>query len=104
MRKLLLLSFFILCTVLFASYGLCSENPAKSTPKERGLYLYGNVVSLDENSMLLRIKSPRGEVTVDVTNAELKGYKDLKSIKPGDRVRVRYTNFGIRIENLKKKT
>lgn len=90
----------VLLILFVASSGICY---GKTVAKEKGAYLYGTVLSINEDSKLMKIKSARGDVVVDVSNAELKGYKDLKAVKQGDRIKVRYTNFGIRIESLRKK-
>ncbi|MCS7280050.1 MAG: hypothetical protein NZ583_00260 [Desulfobacterota bacterium] len=71
--------------------------------KTYGRYLFGSVISVNHEAKLMTVKSWRGQVTLDISNPTTYGVKDIKEIKPGDRVKVRYTNFGIEIVKLKDK-
>ncbi|MCX7857843.1 MAG: hypothetical protein N2513_07695 [Deltaproteobacteria bacterium] len=74
----------------------------KKITVNQGLYLHGKVVSINSEAKLMSVKSSRGDVTLDITNASLKGYKGIKEISVGDKVKVRYTNFGIEIVKTQK--
>lgn len=94
-----------LLVVIFFVFALAILSPCSvlgQTKKPYGVYLYGNVVDINHDSQLMTIKGWRGLVTVDITNAKLVGYNDLKQIAKGDRVKVRYLTYGIEIGKIKK--
>ncbi len=107
MRRIFL--FLLSVTLVLSLIPLGSAFPAEKGKKaiikekvQRGLYFYGIVSSVDPESNLMTVKNWRGSVTLDTTNANLKGYKDIRDISPGDRIKVRYTTFGIEIGKLQK--
>jgi hypothetical protein len=106
MRGLRLTCLILVLIVGFISFAsIVSAEEKKATPKAKlvkGLYLYGSVVSINKDAKLMTVKGWRGNVTLDVSNASLKGFKDIREISPGDKIRARYTNFGIEINKVGK--
>jgi hypothetical protein len=106
MRGLRLICLILVLIVGFISFAsIVSAEEKKATPKAKpvkGLYLYGSVVSINKDAKLMTVKGWRGNVTLDVSNASLKGFKDIREISPGDKIRARYTNFGIEINKVGK--
>ena len=97
--------------LLFFILGLVSGNfllfaeEKKTDPQGKGvsgLYLSGSVVSINPEAKLMTVKGWRGNVTLDISNSTLKGFKDIKEISAGDKVKVRYTSFGIEINKVAK--
>ncbi len=84
--------------------GSAPEKP-KPKPKPKGLFM-GDVIAVDASAMMFTVKSHSGtpgeigEVTFDLANAKLKGYKGIGDIKAGDEVSVKYTKDGISVDKI----
>jgi hypothetical protein len=55
------------------------------TTKSKGMRFYGKVISMDTEAKMMTVKGKRGDMTFDVSNAEMKS-----EVKAGDRVFVKY--------------
>jgi hypothetical protein len=80
------------------------EKP-KPKPKPKGVFL-GDVTSIDAAAKMFTVKSHSGtpgeigDVTFDLTNAKLKGYKGIEDIKAGDKVSVKYRKDGVSVDKM----
>lgn len=66
-------------------------------PAGAGGTFSGTVVSVSPLTGSMTVRGPQTTVTFDLTNPVLKGYRNLGSIRKGDRIAVSYTASGIRI-------
>jgi len=84
--------------------GAAPEKP-KPKPKPKGVFM-GDVIGVDAAAKMFTVKSHSGtpgeigEVTFDLGNAKLKGYKGIEDIKKGDKVSVKYMKDGINVDKM----
>jgi hypothetical protein len=80
------------------------EKP-KPKPKPKGIFM-GAVTGVNAAAKTVTVKSNSGtkgeigDVTFDLTNAKLKGYKGIEDIKDGDMIAVKYIKDGINVDKM----
>jgi hypothetical protein len=55
------------------------------TTKSKGMKFYGKVISMDTDAKMMTVKGKKGDMTFDVSSAEMKS-----EVKAGDKVYVKY--------------
>jgi hypothetical protein len=85
--------------------GTPAPDKPKPKPKPKGVFM-GAVTSVNASTKMVTVKSNSGtpgeigDVTFDLTNAKLKGYKGIGDIKAGDKVSVKYTKDGVTVDKM----
>lgn len=97
MKKVLLLVFALLISIVFVTTGIAAPDKPDGqvekkdkVAKPRTMKFGGEVVKVEASQVTVkgREKGKATEKTFDVTTARFKGYKDAGEIKPGDKIGV----------------
>ena len=60
----------------------------------------GEVTRVDLGGKILMVKGKKANVTFDLINAKVKGYRSIDEMKPGDKVFAKYTADGVEIKKM----
>lgn len=86
----------LLAHIAFMATGFAQEKQKTSKPANKTAFT-GVVVRVDVAVKIITIKGGGRQITFDMTNPVLKGYKQITNVKAGDMVSAMYTTDGIKI-------